>query len=100
MEREAPCETSGRSALGIQAPDSWRRHVVRPCEIRPGDWLRDLDTLRQVEAVEESPSALDPDRIVILRFAWQSGVEDLALGIPGAVTAVTVWRDPHADVGT
>ncbi|HTJ66941.1 MAG TPA: hypothetical protein VL551_05370 [Actinospica sp.] len=81
-------------------PDSWRRHGVHPREIRPGDWLRDLGTLRQVETVEQSACALTHDRIVVVRFVPQSGVEDLALSLPGTVTAVTVWREPQAGLGS
>jgi hypothetical protein len=64
---------------------------VRPHEIRVGDWLRDLGTLRQVESVEDLPSAIDSGRIFVLRFVPVPGVEDLVLGIPGTVM-VTVWR--------
>jgi hypothetical protein len=78
-------------ASEIQAFDSGRRLIVRPGEIRPGDWLRDLGTLRQVESIEELLSATGSGRIFVVRFASMAGVEDLALGIPGTVT-VTIWR--------
>lgn len=74
-----------------ETPYQFTRHTVRPDEIQPGDWLRDLGTLRQVLSLEELPAAGSPARIFVARFASLSGVEDLALGIPNAVT-VTVWR--------
>ena len=76
---------------GIQTFDSRRQFIVCPGEIRPGDWLRDLGTLRQVESVEESSSAVDLERLFVLRFVSAPGVEDLALGIPSTVT-ITIWR--------
>lgn len=84
----ANCRTSG---VGIQAFDGRRQVIVRPGEIRPGDWLRDLGTLRQVESVEALPPATSPGRIFVLRFVSAPGVEDLALGVPESVT-VTIWR--------
>jgi len=65
--------------------------IVDSSEIRPGDWLRDLGTLRQVESVEELPSAVGSGRIFVVRFVSAPGVEDLVLSIPGTVT-VTIWR--------
>ena len=74
-----------------QAADDLTRHTVCPDEIRPGDWLRDLGTLRQVVSMEELPAAGSSGRMFVVRFASISGVKDLALGIPGTVT-VTIWR--------
>jgi hypothetical protein len=79
------------SAPRIQAFDNRRQVLVRPDEIRPGDWLRDLGALRQVESVEEAPSAIGSGRISIVHFVSSPGVEDLELSIPGTVT-VTIWR--------
>jgi hypothetical protein len=76
-----------------QASADLRRHAIRPDEIRPGDWLRDLGTLRQAAAVEETPSAISPGRTFIVQFIPQPGVEDRALGIASTVTTVTVWRE-------
>ena len=96
MKVEVRPERGGRENCGlpesaIQAFDGRRQLIVRPDEIRAGDWLRDLGTLRQVESVEELPSGTGSGRIFVVRFASAPGVEDLALGIPGAVT-VTIWR--------
>ena len=70
--------------------DLRKRHRLSPDEVRPGDWLRDLGTLRQVVSVEES-SDRGSDRFLVVRFASAPGIEDLALSIPDAVV-VTVWR--------
>ena len=74
----------------IQTFDRRRPVSVKPSEIRPEDWLRDLGTLRQVASVEEL-SATGLGRIIVVRFASVPGIEDLALSIPGTV-AITVWR--------
>ena len=74
-----------------QAADDLTRHTVCPDEIRPGDWLRDLGTLRHVVAVEELPAVGCTERIFVVRFASMPGVEDLTLGIPSTVTVV-IWR--------
>ena len=79
------------SAPRVQAFDGRRQVIVRPDEIRAGDWLRDLGTLRQVESVEDSLSAAGSGRIFVMRFVSVPGVEDLVLSIPSTVT-VTVWR--------
>lgn len=84
-----PTDTSAN--VPSQAPDGLARHTVRPDEIQPGDWLRDLGTLRQVVSMEELPAAGSSGRMFVVRFASISGVKDLALGIPGTVT-VTIWR--------
>jgi hypothetical protein len=75
----------------LQVFGARRPVTVDPCEIRPGDWLRDLGTLRQVDAVEELPSAVGSGRIFVVRFASAPGVEDLALSVPDTVT-ITIWR--------
>lgn len=80
-----------RCGISIQAFDNRRQIIVRPDEIRPGDWLRDLGTLREVESAEESPSAVGSGRIFVLSFMSAPGVEDLVLSIPGTVT-ITIWR--------
>ena len=72
--------------------DGLRRRSLHPREIRPGDWLRDLGTLRQVIAVESGPSALSPEQVLTVHFATQPDVEDFVLSIPGAVTEVVVWQ--------
>ena len=84
----------GNATLQSQTSDGLRRHTVRPDEIRPGDWLRDLGTLRHVAAVEQMPSAFHTGRVLIVYFVPQPGIENLALGIDGALAAVTIWREP------
>ena len=86
--------TGGRRLVSgprVQAFDGRRQVIVGPHEIRVGDWLRDLGTLRQVESVEELPSAIGSGRIFVVRFVLMPGVEDLVLSVPGTVM-VTVWR--------
>ena len=75
----------------IQPLDGRRAVIMAPFEVRPGDWLRDLGTLRQVESVEDLPSRVGSGRIFVLRFASAPGVEDLTLSILGTVV-VTIWR--------
>jgi hypothetical protein len=77
--------------MTIQTFDNRRQLIVGPDEIRSGDWLRDLGTLRQIESVEMPSAATDSDLLFVLRFISAPGVEDLALGIPNTVT-VTIWR--------
>ena len=91
----------GEPTTGIQAFDNRRQYIVGPDEIRPGDWLRDLGTLRQIASVEEQ-SATGSERIRVVRFESTPDVEDLALTIPDAVT-VTIWRatyEPTAPIST
>jgi len=83
----------GDATFQSQTFDGLQRHTVRPNEIRPGDWLRDLGTLRQVAAVEQMPSAFHAGRVFIVRFVPQPRIENLALGIDGALAAVTLWRE-------
>ena len=75
----------------IQVFDSRCPVIVDPSEIRPGDWLRDLGALRQVESVEEVHSAVGSGRAFVICFVSSPGVEDRPLSIPGTVT-VTIWR--------
>ena len=84
-----PSDTS--IATPPQAPDDLSRHTVRPDQIRPGDWLRDLGTLRKVESVETLPAIGSTGRIFVAYFVSVPGVKDLPLGIPNDVT-VTIWR--------
>lgn len=75
----------------IQAFDGRRQVILRPDEIRSGDWLRDLGTLRQVVSMEELPAVGGAGQLFVLHFALVAGVEDLVLTIPSTVV-VTVWR--------
>lgn len=76
----------------IQAFDNRRQVIVRPDQIREGDWLRDLGTLRQVTSVEEASRMFSPNKSYVLRFAEAPAVPHLSLSIPSTVEAVTVWR--------
>jgi hypothetical protein len=77
----------------IHTTDMRRQHVVTPAEIRPGDWLRDLDTLRQVESVDAIGVAEGPGMIYIIHFVAQPEVANKALGISSQRPEVTVWRE-------
>jgi hypothetical protein len=72
----------------IQSLDS-RQPVILddPSEIRPGDWIHDLGTLRQVDYVDSIGT------VHIVHFRFQEGVPHLALGASSGVP-VTVWRAP------
>jgi len=83
-------DTMKPSPTHSEGANDRRPFITTPDEIRPGDWLRDLGTLRQAVSVEEL-SATGSGRILVVRFASAPGVEDLALTIPDAV-AITVWR--------
>ena len=84
----------GGPALRIQAFDSRRQFIVRPDQIRKGDWLRDLGMLRQVAAVDVTERPSSHDRAFVLRFTETPAVPHLSLSIPSTVEAVTVWRAP------
>ena len=77
--------------------DEHRQQVLleNPGEIVVGDWLRDLGTFRQVAQLEWLSSQPASGPLVVVRFAPQAGVPDLALGITSRVK-VTVWRDRSA----
>ena len=81
----------GAPVSGIQTFDSRRQFIVRPGEIRAGDWLRDLGALRQVMSVEEAPAVGGSGRFFVVCFVSAPGIEDRALSIPETVT-VTIWR--------
>lgn len=89
--------TTGSNSATIQTFDNRRQYIVRPDEIRPGDWLRDLGTLRQVQSAEKLHAATYSEQIFVLRFVSTPGIEDLDLGIPSTVT-VTIWRST-SDLG-
>ena len=90
----AECGRAGGHGVpvsGIQTFDSRRQFIVCPGEIRAGDWLRDLGSLRQVKSVEESPAAGGSGRFFVVCFVSAPGIEDRALSVPDSVT-VTIWR--------
>ena len=93
---ESGCDASGPV---IETFDGRRQLMVRPDEIREGDWLRDVGTLRQVVSVEAAAWPFGSDQAYLLRFAEASGLPHLSLSIPAAVETVTVWRGNGADSG-
>jgi hypothetical protein len=78
----------------IRTTDKRRQHEAAPAEIRPGDWLRDLGTLRQVESVYAIGDAAGSGMIYIIHFVAQPGVANKPLGISSQRPPVTVWCEP------
>jgi hypothetical protein len=72
----------------IQVFDQRRPVFVEPSEIRAGDWMRDLGTLRQVESVE---TADGPARGVAVRFVGGVDGAYATLSVHEGVS-VAVWR--------
>lgn len=116
--RETPCRTSSYSALRrpaarprtpkassgstggqskpptvIQTFDNRRQLIVCPGEIKPGDWLSDLGTLRQVASVDALSLKTGPGMIHILHFEDQPGVANKALGFSTQADLITIWRE-------
>jgi hypothetical protein len=77
----------------IQAFDARHQRVVSPAEIRPGDWMRDLGTLRRVEFVDDLGVAAGSGLVHIIHFVEQPGVANKVLGISSVAPAVVVWRE-------
>jgi len=73
----------------IQAFDHRQPVIVNPSEIRPGDWMRDLGTLRQVESVETTDDQTLPGTLI--RFADAVDGQYGTLSVREGVK-VTVWR--------
>lgn len=82
------------STPAIHTFDTRQQHVVTPGEIRPGDWLRDLGTLRQVDFVDAISVAQGPELLFILHFVPQQGVPTLALGMSSRASSLVVLREP------
>lgn len=76
----------------IHTFDDRHQIIVQPGEIKPGDWLRDLGTLRQVEYVD-GLSVTGSGMLYILHFIDQPGIANFALGISSSTNALTVWRE-------
>jgi len=73
--------------MAVQTFDSRQPVALTdPSEIKPGDWLEDLATLRQVESVDSIGT------LHVVHFLYQDGIPTLARGIASG-TALTVWRD-------
>jgi hypothetical protein len=73
----------------IQAFDNRSPVIVVPSEIRPGDWMRDLGRLRQVESVEAARDPIVPGALV--RFSDDADGQFSTLSVCEGVS-VTVWR--------
>lgn len=86
------------AAQTIQAFDHRHPIIVDPSEIRPGDWMRDLGTLRQVESVQTTDDQPTQGSHAAVRFV--DGVDGRygTLSIPRGVK-VTVWRTPVEAAG-
>lgn len=73
--------------------DDRQQMLVDPNEIRPGDWLHDLGTLRQVESIDTIGGNGGPGTLYILHFVEQPGVHNRALGLSGSAPGqLTIWR--------
>jgi hypothetical protein len=79
--------------------DNRQQLLVGPGEIRPGDWLRDLGTLRQVESIDTlGVSGGGPGTLYILHFVEQPGVHNRALGLSSSSPShLTIWREPRTE---
>jgi hypothetical protein len=81
------------SATTIQTFDDRQPIIVHPSEIKPGDWLSDLGTLRQVASVDAMSLQNGPGMLHIVHFEPQSGVASTALGFSTQTDTVTGWRE-------
>jgi hypothetical protein len=66
-----------------------RRMQVRPSEIQPGDLVRDLGRLREVESVESLDCEITEATLHLIHFADRRDIK--SLGVREAAQ-VTVWR--------
>jgi len=76
----------------IQTFDDRKQLIVHPSQIKPGDWLNDIGTLRQVESVDALSVMAGSGMIHILHFKDQPGIANKALGFSTRANAVTIWR--------
>lgn len=93
--RTSGSSTGGQSGLPtmIQTFDNRRQLIACPGEIKPGDWLSDLGTLRQVASVDALSLRTGPGMIHILHFEDQPGVANKALGFCTQADLITIWRE-------
>lgn len=75
----------------IQAFDQRHPVIVGPSEIRPGDWMNDLGTLRQVEYVDMISVRTGSGVLRLVHFRDQPGVPNLVRGVSEG-TDLTIWR--------
>lgn len=83
----------------IQSPPHAQRLTVKPSEIRPGDWMRDLGRLRQVETIERvgdgtsrTEDETNAKALYVIRFADEPHGAFATLGLWEAIAA-TIWRE-------
>lgn len=86
------------AAQAIQAFDHRHPIIVDPSEIRAGDWMRDLGTLRQVESVKATDDTSMQGTPASVRFVDGVDGRYSTLSVPGGVK-VTVWRTPVEATG-
>lgn len=79
------------SAAATQPLDGRQAVIVDPSEIKPGDWMSDLGTLRQIDYVDTLGVRTGPGVVHIVHFKHQQGVSNLVRGISEG-TSLTVWR--------
>ena len=73
-----------------------RQHALDdPKDIKAGDWLADLGTLRQVQYVDTIGLAVGVGVVHIVHFVQQDGVENLVRGFSDGAN-LTVWRSAGA----
>ena len=70
--------------------------TVTTAEIRAGDWMRDLGTLRQVESVEKTDG---PTQSVSVRFVGGVDGAYATLSVHEGVP-VAVWRAPLSEASS
>ena len=81
-------------SVTVHTFDGRQQMLVDTGEIRPGDWLHDLGTLRQVESIDMIGGDGGPGTIYILHFVEQPGVHNRALGLSGSAPGrLTIWRE-------
>jgi hypothetical protein len=81
------------TAAQIPAPANTQRLTMKPSEIRPGDWLRDLGRLRQVGDIGPVDTEVVPSTLYLIRFVDQPDCDFGTMGVREE-TPVTVWREP------
>jgi hypothetical protein len=89
------------TAQTIQAFDHRQPIIVDPSEIRPGDWMRDLGTLRQVESVQATANQRAQGTLAAVRFVGGVDGRYGTLSVPEGVKVtcgVRLSRRPETAV--
>lgn len=95
---EPPPRVDQCAATVVYAFDRRQQFIVPPSEIKPGDWLVDLGTLRCVEYIDGIGDAVGSGVLHIVHFETQPGVPNFALGFSSSAPEITVWREPDQTV--